>query len=76
MEEVQAGCVEAMKAGAVFEPRKVFAYSFLMLGRALVAAAAMTGTTHVLPRYVEIAVNLEDPMFRGVYHDKTKHPST
>ena len=27
----------------------------------------------VLPRYVEIAGNLSDPMFRGVYHEKKKH---
>lgn len=27
----------------------------------------------ILPRYVEIAVNLGDPMFRGVYHEKKKH---
>ena len=27
-----------------------------------------------VPRYVEIAVNLGDPMFRGMYHDKQKHP--
>ncbi|WFC96172.1 hypothetical protein MBRA1_002828 [Malassezia brasiliensis] len=27
-----------------------------------------------VPAYVEIAVNLGDPMFRGVYHDKEKHP--
>lgn len=26
-----------------------------------------------LPAYVEIAVNLGDPMFRGVYHEKQKH---
>ncbi|KAL4402118.1 3'-5'-DNA exonuclease [Malassezia pachydermatis] len=26
------------------------------------------------PRYVEIAVNLGDPMFRGIYHGKEKHP--
>lgn len=27
-----------------------------------------------VPAYVEIAVNLGDPMFRGMYHDKEKHP--
>ena len=25
------------------------------------------------PRFVEIAVNLGDPMFRGIYHEKQKH---
>ena len=32
-----------------------------------------TAVSTILPRYVEIAVNLSDPMFRGVYHEKKKH---
>ncbi|WFD27300.1 hypothetical protein MNAN1_002296 [Malassezia nana] len=30
-------------------------------------------TSSAVPRYVEIAVNLGDPMFRGEYHGKKKH---
>lgn len=36
----------------------------------------MTSMTPRLPRYVEIAVNLADPMFAGIYHGKKKHEGT
>lgn len=42
----------------------------------MLRTAVMAATSKSMPRYVEIAVNLGDPMFRGVYHDKTKHPGT
>lgn len=33
---------------------------------------AMTSRS-AIPRYIEIAVNLGDPMFQGEYHGKKKH---
>lgn len=40
----------------------------------MLRSAVMAATSKNIPQYVEIAVNLGDPMFRGVYHDKKKHP--
>ncbi|RDA85339.1 hypothetical protein CP532_1258 [Ophiocordyceps camponoti-leonardi (nom. inval.)] len=33
-----------------------------------------SSTEPYMPRYVDIGINLTDPVYSGIYHDNTKHP--